>query len=462
MASRRNNLCWILSASFMTLWMAGAAYAQSSSKAGRSLLAATPPMGWNSWDSYAITINENQYKANADWEAAHLKKYGWQYAVIDMEWFVKNPTVGNSHQYQYNMDRYGRYTPPASRFPSAAGGTGFKPLADYAHSLGLKFGIHILQGIPREAVTKNLPIEGSRFRAADAASTSGTCRWDSDNYDLKDNAAGQAYYDSIARLYASWGVDFVKIDCISSGPYKGAEIRMFSEALRKTGRPIVLSLSPGPAPIDKVDELRKYAQMWRISNDVWDIWSNPKRFPEGLKEQFPNAAAWAPLSEPGHWPDADMLPLGYLGPAPGSGKPRQSRFTHDEEHTFLTLWSMFRSPLMMGGNLTRMDAFTTSLLTNPEVIAVDQHSTGNHAAITTQNAVVWVAKATSVKGHYVAVFNLADGPQTLRYTWTQLGLPAGRYLLRDLWAHKSEGIKGAINVTLSAHASVLYRVERIH
>lgn len=461
MILQRKHLCWILSAGLMTLWMAGAAHAQLGPKARRPLLAETPPMGWNSWDSYAITIDENQYKANANWEAAHLKKYGWQYAVVDMEWFVKNQTVGNSHQYQYSMDRYGRYTPPANRFPSAAGGAGFKPIADYVHSLGLKFGIHILQGIPREAVAKNLPIEGSRFHATDAANTSGTCKWDSDNYDLKDNAAGQAYYDSIARLYVSWGVDFVKIDCISSGPYKGAEIRMFSEALRKTGRPIVLSLSPGPAPINKVDELRKYAQMWRISTDVWDVWSTSKPFPEGLKEQFPRTSAWALLSEPGHWPDADMLPLGYLGPVPGYGKPRQSRFTHDEEQTFFTLWSIFRSPLMMGGNLTRMDAFTTSLLTNPEVIAVDQHSTGNHAAITAQNAVVWVAKAAPAKGHYVAVFNLADARQTLHYTWAQLGLPAGRYRLRDLWARKPAGVEGAIDVTLPAHASALYRAERV-
>ncbi|MGH9342778.1 MAG: glycoside hydrolase family 27 protein, partial [Terriglobia bacterium] len=160
-----------------------------------------------------------------------------------------------------------------------------------------------------------------------------------------------------------------------------------------------------------------------------------------------------------HWPDADMLPLGYLGPVPGLGKARETRFTHNEERTFLTLWSMFRSPLMMGGNLTRMDAWTTSLLTNPEVIAVDQHSTGNHAAITTANAVVWVAKATSVKGNYVAVFNIADTPQTLHYTWTGLGLPNGRYKLRDLWAHQNAGVKDAISVTLPAHTCVLYRAE---
>lgn len=187
-------------------------------------------MGWNSWDSYGTTVNEAQVKANADWMAKHLKASGWQYIVVDMEWFVKNPVPeGNAKDSLYSIDNYGRYIPPANRFPSS-GGNGFKPLADYVHALGLKFGIHILQGIPKEAVKRNDPIEGSIFHAADAANTSGTCRWNFDNFDVKDTAAGQAYYDSIARLYASWGVDLIKVDCIAFAPYKGSEIRMLSAA----------------------------------------------------------------------------------------------------------------------------------------------------------------------------------------------------------------------------------------
>ncbi|HEX7895372.1 MAG TPA: hypothetical protein VF447_14335, partial [Terriglobales bacterium] len=219
-----------------------AAQAESSSNAksphsGHALLAPTPPMGWNSWDGYGTTIDEKEFRANADWFAKNLKPFGWQYVTIDMEWFVTNPTAaGNSKQSKFQMDAYGRYTPPASRFPSAANNAGFKPLANFAHSLGLKFGIHILQGIPREAVEKNLPIEGSPFHAADAANKSGTCPWNPDNYDLDaSKPAAQAYYDSIARLYATWGVDFIKVDCIASRPYKGDEIRMLSTALRKTG-----------------------------------------------------------------------------------------------------------------------------------------------------------------------------------------------------------------------------------
>ena len=277
---------------------------------------ATPPMGWNSWDSYGTTVNEAQVKANADWMAKNLKAFGWQYVVVDMEWFVTNPVPeGNAKDSIYSIDAMGRYTPPVNRFPSAAQ-AGFKPLADYVHSLGLKFGIHILQGIPRQAVRQNDPVEGSTFHAADAANASGTCRWNFDNFDVKDTPAGQAYYDSLARLYAGWGVDLIKVDCIAFGPYKGSEIRMLSSALAKTGRPILLSLSPGPAPLEMQAEMQKYATQWRISNDIWDIWHSTEFYPQGLNDQFVKVAAWAGYPRKEHYPDADMLPLAILAPRP--------------------------------------------------------------------------------------------------------------------------------------------------
>jgi len=422
------------------------------------LLAATPPMGWNSWDSYGTTVKEADVKANAQWLAQNLKPFGWQYVVVDMEWFVTNPTpAGNSANSQFSIDGYGRYTPAANRFPSAAEGAGFKPLAEYVHSLGLKFGIHILRGIPKQAVKSNLPIAGSSFHAADAADASDTCPWNPDNYGVDaSKPAAQAYYDSIAQLYASWDVDFIKADCISSRPYKGDEIRLLSLALRKTGRPIALSLSPGAAPLEKVEEMRLYAQSWRISDDIWDLWHSTVDYPQGLGDQFPRAAKWASLSQPGHWPDADMLALGYLGPAPGWGTARQTRLTHDEQKTLLTLWCMFRSPLMMGGNLPSNDAWTTSLLTNSEVIEVDQHSTGNRPALTTDKTVVWLARDASKDSDYLAVFNLTDSSDSVEYAWKDLGLPGMRYKTRDLWEHKDLGLAGSLTVTLPPHGAVLY------
>lgn len=425
-------------------------------------MAATPPMGWNSWDGYGTTIREDQFKANAEWFAKHLKPFGWQYVVVDMEWFVTNPTPeGNSKKSQFNIDGYGRYMPALNRFPSSANDAGFKPLAEYAHSLGLKFGIHILRGIPKQAVEKNLPIAGSSFHAADAADTSDTCPWNPDNYGLDARKpAAQAYYDSIARLYAGWGVDFIKVDCIASLPYKGDEIRMLSEALTKTGRPIVLSLSPGPAPVEKVDEMRKYANMWRISDDIWDLWHSTVPYPQGLGDQFVNVAKWAGLSEPGHWPDADMLPLGRLGPAPGWGKARYTRLSHDEQRTLVTLWCIFPSPLMVGGELPAADDWTVSLLTNPEVLAVDQHSSGNHLAINTDKTVVWMAQA-SRSDQYLAVFNISESSESLRYAWKDLGLSGSAYRLRDLWQHKDLDAAKSLTVTLPPHGSVLYRFSNV-
>ena len=423
-------------------------------------LAESPPMGWNSWDSYGTTIKEAEFKANAEWLAIHLKASGWQYAVVDMEWFVINPVPeGNSKTSQYSLDDHGRYIPPVNRFPSAANDAGFKPLADYVHSLGLKFGIHILRGIPKQAVEKKLPIEGSTYLASDAADPSDTCPWNFDNYGTDPTKpAAQAYYDSIARLYAGWGVDLIKVDCIASRPYKGDDIRMLRLALRKTGRAIALSLSPGAAPIEKVDEMREYAQMWRISDDIWDLWHSDVEYPQGLGDQFPRIAKWAALSQPGHWPDADMLPLGYLGPAPGWGKARQTRLTHDEQRTLLTLWSIFRSPLMMGGNLPSSDDWTTELLSNAEVIALDQHSTGAHPVITTDSTVVWTAQADSGDLKYLAIFNLRNSPENLQYGWKDVAFAAPKYKVRDLWEHKDLGATNSISATVPAHGVVLYGI----
>jgi alpha-galactosidase len=421
-------------------------------------LAPTPPMGWNSWDSYGLTVTEAEYKANVAWFHRHLQPLGWQYVVVDEGWYLRNPGQKGSEQ-GFVLDAEGRYIVADNRFPSAAGGKNFQPLAAWVHAQGLKFGLHIIRGIPREAVDKNLPIAGSAFHAADAANTADTCRWNSDNYGLKANAAAQAYYDSVIKLYAGWGIDYIKVDCISK-PYQADEIHMMSAAIAKSGRAIALSLSPGPTPIDEAEDLRKYAQLWRISDDMWDTWSAPvgATFPAGLVNQFDRTAQWAPHIEAGHWPDADMLPLGYLGPRPGWGVARVSRFTADESKMLMTLWAMARSPLVAGTNLTRMDPATEALYTNPEVIAVDQHSKDNQQLMRAGTLVVWTAAPESGEGKYVAVFNLGETPQNVSYAWKDLALPEGEHALRDLWARKELGKASSLTTELPAHASVLYRV----
>ncbi len=448
-----------ISCAVSCFWILGAHLSVNSSDAeAQTLLAATPPMGWNSWDAYGETVSESDIRANAAWMAERLKAYGWEYIVVDSGWYVTNHSAGtNAAAAEFSLDDNGRYTPAVNTIPSAENGAGFKPLADYVHSLGLKFGIHILRGIPKEAVRRNLPIAGTSFHAKAAADVTDSCPWNPFNYGLKTGSpAAQAYYNSIAKLYAGWGVDFLKVDCISSHPYKAEEIRMISAALHNVRRPIVLSLSPGPAPLEKAIELRRYAQMWRISDDVWDVWYSDKNFPQGVGNQFARAAKWAAFSGPGHWPDADMLPIGRLEPAAGWEQPRTSRLTHDEQRTLLTLWSIFRSPLIMGGNLTLCDDWTQSALTNGELIGVDQHSTNSHAVISTEKAAVWLSTPESEDGAYVALFNLDATPQAFHYLWKDLGLKRANYSLRDLWEHEDLGSKEFIDITLAPHGSAIY------
>lgn len=441
---------------------AGAPKAGASNKGASPLVAPTPPLGWNSWDSYGLSVTAEEWKANVEWFHEHLQPAGWQYVVVDEGWYLQHPeNAGSKGDQGYTLGPDGRYQSAPNRFPDGIAG-----LAAYAHSLGLSFGIHIIRGIPREAVERNLPIAGSTLHARDAADTTDTCRWNPDNYGIRDNPAGQAYYDSLLKLYAGWGVDFLKVDCISN-PYDAHEIHMISAAIAKTGRPIVLSLSPGPTPLADAGDVRKYAQMWRISDDVWDIWSDPAiaagGFPQTVRNQFGVLAQWMQYEQPGHWPDADMLPIGYLGPRPGWGQPRVSRLSYDETRTLLTLWSIARSPLILGANLLQLDAFNESLLTNREVLDVDQHSTGNQELLVNGSFVVWRADAleegSHKKGAYYAIFNLGNTPAPYSFTWKQLKMHGGDHRVRDLWQSQDLGRVKDLSGTLAAHASMLFRVE---
>ncbi len=423
-------------------------------------LAATPPMGWNSWDSYGLTVREDEFRANADYLAKNLLALGWQYAVVDEGWYLTDPENAGKPAWKYTMDANGLYTPSIARFPSADGTQGFQALAAFVHRKGLRFGIHIIRGIPREAVDRNLPIAGSSFHAADAAERGETCSWNPDNYGLKENAEAQAYYTAMVANYAKWGVDLIKIDCISY-PYHAGEIRMMQKAIRASGRQIVLSLSPGPAPIEKADELTQRAQMWRISGDMWDHWGPVAGmdWSQSVLGQFVIGGAWSRYAVPGHWPDADMLPIGYLGPRPGDGTARQSKLNHDEQRTLVTFWSMLRSPLFMGGDLTQMDPWTASLLTNKEVLAVNQHATGQHAILQANEVAVWSSQPEDKSGTYVALFNLSDQSKKMHYRPTELKLDPGTYSIRDLWTYQ-ETTADAINLQLAPHASALLRLTR--
>lgn len=418
-------------------------------------IAPTPPMGWNSWDVYGTAVTESQVKATADAMAKNLLPYGWQYVVVDIQWYAAE---ANGHAYkpgtELTMDEFGRLLPAVNRFPSAAGGNGFKALADYVHAKGLKFGIHIMRGIPRQAVQRNCPVRGTTLHASDIADPENICRWNPDMVGVDMTKPGaQAYYNSLAELYASWGVDFVKADDMGSHLYQPAEIKALSTAMRATGRPMVLSISPGPAPVSEAEFFEKYAQMWRISDDFWDDWKL-------LKKQFEYAREWVPfIGVRGTWPDADMLPFGRLRVTDAAGIGTSSAFTPAEQQTVMTLWSIFRSPLIFGGELVGIDSTTLALLTNPEVLAVNQHSRNNHEVLFRANVSFWSADAPDSLFRYIAACNTSDANQTVAVTWTDLGVPAGKHAVRDLWKRKDCGVWGQMIAELPPHASMLLRVD---
>jgi hypothetical protein len=428
-------------------------------------LAERPPMGWNSWNSFGVTVNEAQVKANADYMARHLKRFGWEYVVVDLGWYlppeIDTPGFKVPRPPQ-QMDSHGRLLPDPRKFPSAAHGRGFAPLADYVHGLGLKFGIHIMRGVPWQAGRDGIVVAGTSVPASAIMDPGRKCEWYHGLVGVHTaRPGGQAYYDSIVALYAEWGVDYIKADDMSR-PYDEAEIEALARAIRKSGRPIVLSLSPGATPIEKAGHVKAHAQLWRISNDFWDVWRL-------LDQQFAFARRWQPHVGLGHWPDADMLPLGKLRLSPDDYVAEQmglttrevtdeySRFTKAEKHTLLTLWSMIRSPLMMGGHLPENDALTLELLTNEEVIEVDQASERNREVLAEGTSVVWAADAPD-GGTYVALFNRGETRREVSVPLAVLGV-SGAFSVRDLWKRAPRGeTSSRVAAEVDPHGAVLLKL----
>ena len=419
--------------------------------------ALTPPMGWNSWDCYGAAVREEEIRGNAQYMAKHLKAYGWEYVVVDIQW--SEPGANSSHYRKFvplDMDEFSRLIPSVNRFPSSADGKGFRPLSDYVHSLGLKFGIHIMRGIPRQAVHANTKIKGTNVGAREIAHPNSICPWNTDMYGIDCTVDGaQAYYDSLFELYAEWGVDFVKVDDIAASrlyDFHGDEIKMIRQAIDKCGREMVLSLSPGPAPLEHANELIANANMWRMTDDFWDIW-------KPLYEMFERAEKWAPYVGPGHWPDCDMLPLGHLGirSVDGGGSDRLTRFTKDEQLTMMTLWCIFRSPLMFGGEMRDNDEWTLSLQTNEEVLEAHRAGESPRMVYRIEDRTVWMSDGTDGQC-FVALFNLGNEAAEVSVTLEQLGL-SGAFKVRDLWNREdNEATDASITRKLNPHAAVFLKL----
>lgn len=426
----------------------------------------TPPMGWNSWDCYGTTVTEDEVLANAAFMAEHLLPFGWDTVVVDIQWYEPAARAGGYNDgAELELDGFGRQLPAANRFPSAAGGAGFKPLVDRIHSLGLKFGLHVMRGIPRQAVRDRLPVERTAYTADDVADTSSVCEWNADNFGLNHQHPGaQAYYDSQLRQFADWGVDFVKADDML-GPYFSVEIEAYRQAIARSGRGMVLSLSPGRAlSLSRLEHLRSNAEMWRVSDDLWDIWDD-------VEAQFARMARWAPHQRPGAWADADMLPVGRIALRAERGTARLSRLTLDEQRTMLTLWCISRSPLMLGCDLPSSPPETLHLLTNRDLLEAHGASTNNRELLREGDLVLWAAESTASEDRFVAVFNTGAGELVREIPLADLGLnsPSHRAPVplsaREAWTGRDAVIRApmgrpALQVRIPSHGAGFFRFTR--
>ena len=436
----------------------------SNLKAQTSNLALTPPMGWNSYNCFGSAVHEDEVKANSLYMAKNLKQHGWQYVVVDFLWSYDNPpgsNIGNPFQKNLEdgsfvpwltMDKWGRLLPQPTKFPSSFGNKGFRPLADYVHSLGLKFGIHVMRGIPRQAVWAKSPVLGTKDITADMiADTTSKCPWMNHMYGLNMAKPGaQDYLNSLLKLYAAWGVDFIKVDDLSR-PYSTAEVEGYHKAIAASGRPIVFSTSPGATPVDKAANLKTNANMWRIADDFWDNWKE-------VLQMFDYAKQWEGIGGPGHWPDCDMIQIGKLSKRGPVGKERYSRFTENEEYSHMTFWSIYRSPLMLGGNLPENRAQELKLFSNDEVLAVNQHGIDPRQLFKTTTTMAWYSHVPNSKAVYVALFNLGEQQQEIPVDFASLGFKS-KVAVRNLWKTKDAGsFTGKYQISVPTHGAVLLKL----
>ena len=334
----------------------------------------TPPKGWNSFDCYGIFINEQQALSNLNAFVEKLKPHGYEYFCIDAGWYSEYPfqfdatAPINKHEAFHNIDEYGRLIASPKLFPR-----GLKYIADQVHAHGLKFGIHIMRGIPRKAVEQNTPIAHTNHHAKDIADIEDTCTWCPLMYGVNmKHPAAQAYYDSVIADLADNGVDLIKADDIT--PYPD-EIQAVHTAIQNSGRPIALSLSPGGQTAQINLNTYQYADMLRLSGDVWDS-------RDDLNKCFDRWELWQNVQEPGLWLDLDMIPFGALQVyakqseaddsmqlLTGRGSSRMCQLTEAQKRTFITMRALAASPLIMGGELTQTPQSDFDLITHPQILA---------------------------------------------------------------------------------------------
>lgn len=447
----------------------GSARAQPSSASATriSKLAPTPPLGWNSFDSYGVYLDEEAAMANVEAMASKLRPFGYEYFVIDNGWFGEYELVpgtkypAEKHASDVRINEYGLLQPSKTYFPN-----GLRRIIDRAHKLGLKLGVHLMRGIPRKAVELNLPIQGTKRRASDVADTSSVCRWCHYNYGVDMSKPGaQQFYNSLVNQLAGWGIDFIKADDIVPFP---KEILGLANAIEQCGRNMVFSLSPGKTTNLRDLPYYRRANMVRITSDIWD-----RR--EDLDKSF---AAWKRFQGTtceGFWPDLDMIPFGQLllmSPAAagksedvglaGYGHNRWCQLTKDQQYTFITMRALAASPLFPGGDLPTLDEFSLELLTNKEMLACDQNGVMGTNVCEQDNVEVWVAPHKQHPGQgWLGVFNRNQVPKTVTLSREDLSLDASAgYRCLDVWKDRGFALgKEGHSFEIAADGVALVRFE---
>lgn len=452
---KRNSISLIVVS--MVLFSCGHPQAGKDSKDKDSLeIGKTPPMGWNSYDSYCIYLDEKQAMANVEAFAEKLKPYGYEYFVIDDGWFGEYelqegtmiPTSFDAKK--VNINEYGLLQPSNVFFPH-----GLKPIVERCHALGFKFGIHLLRGIPRQAVKQNTLVKETKYRAVDIVDTINVCDWSTINYGVDMNKPGaQEFYNSLVNQLADWGVDFIKYDDIVPYP---KEIEAVENAIAQCGRPILLSLSPGDLVIDSAVDIYQKANMLRVTGDIWDN-------QQSIDATFDAMRKWQGNKFTNLWIDMDMIPFGQLQltvPKPegfdeatmdkyevieeqktgkyqdmiilgGNGFHRWSKLSKDQMRTFITQRAISASPLMVSGDLLTMDRFSLELLTNKNMIDCNQNGVMGKLISDTDSIEVWKANQKDSQNSWIAIFNRKVLDKSVHLTNDLLGIDSGNSIV-DIW-----------------------------
>ncbi|MGG3468421.1 glycoside hydrolase family 27 protein [Neobacillus pocheonensis] len=398
-------------------------------------LAQRPFMGWSSWSSIRKQPTEEKMKAAADIMAAKFKSHGYQYVNLDdyyqLDWTTK-------------VDKYGRWVVDPKKFPH-----GMKALGDYIHKKGLKFGLYVTLGIPKGAIDQNTPIEGTTYHAKDIVDLSKGQKvsFNFDNmYTIDFSKPGaQEYIDSWAKLFASYGIDYLKIDGVRNQDI--ADIEAWAKALKKTGRPIHVELSNN-LDIKHISSWRLLSNGWRTDHDVEAYGTLTHTNWKKVSRRFDDVAEWQFHAGPGGWNDLDSLNV-----ANGS----KDGLTEEEKRSYVSLWAIAASHFVIGSDLTKLDTYGISLLTNDEIIGANQSGIPGKRLFKTANTQVFYQKLPD--GSYnIGLFNTGVSPQDVSVKWADLDIE-GTAEVHDMWSHQDLGsMDSGFTTQLSSHDSRMIHV----